>query len=398
MVRNYTVADRWEVARDPMNRAWESVDPVHWRTSVHAAGLDDRVRGLLEEAGFPLSDLSPRKRPIPEEVRTLLAENGVGIADVIEAFRPDPALQRELEHSRINGAGLGVAFGKELHELTGVPVGFIFCAHGGTSIGEWSPALEAHGGESLYGSMVRRIRQQGGRIAGVAWYQGENDATAADLVAAYKDDFRGFIEAIRADVGDPELPFVYVQLGKLFYNASITTQFWNGIQYAQYALEDELPALAMVPGIEGDLSDTIHLDGKSLRVLGRQMARQAARIMGLLEVGRGPRLDGVELASEDRMQLRLRFRGVNGSLSFNSVYPQFRILDGSNRIQRVTRVEVDPEDPTALLLTLLYPAPSRIRMDYGRGINPLTGVVDSEGLALPVFPLMTFDLGSAWAP
>lgn len=397
MVRSYSFGDEWEVARDPLSRWWESVDPVHWRTPVARAPIDSRVRALVLEAGMALDVLSPRKQPIAEEVRELLAANGLDIADHIETMRPDVAFRREVAHQRTVGAGLGVAFGKELYNVTGVPVGFIFAANGGTSMLQWSPDLEHHGGESLYGSMVRRIRQQGGRIAGVAWYQGEYETIEPEDVDAFKERFRYLIESIRNEVNDPELPFVYVQLGKCFHSTAYKAPLWDGIRHHQLDFEDVLPALAMVPAIEGDLDDTVHVNAVHLRALGRQMARQAGRVMGLLDIEGGPRLDTVEVASGDRMQLRLNLRGVNGSLSINSVYPQFRILDGSNRLQQVTRVEVDPDDPAALLLTLLHPAPSEITIEYGRGMNPLTGVVDGEGLALPAFPPVRAELGSAFA-
>ena len=41
---------------------------------------------------------------------------------------------------------------KEMLRRTGVPQGLIACAHGGTSMAQWSPKLKRLGGDSLYGA------------------------------------------------------------------------------------------------------------------------------------------------------------------------------------------------------------------------------------------------------
>ncbi len=61
-------------------------------------------------------------------------------------------------------------------EATGVPIGLVACAHGGTSMEQWNPAKKDEGGKSLYGSMLRQFQLAGGKVKGVLWYQGESDA------------------------------------------------------------------------------------------------------------------------------------------------------------------------------------------------------------------------------
>ena len=66
-------------------------------------------------------------------------------------------------------------------EKTGVPIGLIPAAHGGTSMQQWNPALRDLGGESLYGATVERFRaiwRQSRRC--ILWYQGESDANPTD--------------------------------------------------------------------------------------------------------------------------------------------------------------------------------------------------------------------------
>ena len=63
-----------------------------------------------------------------------------------------------------------------MHRVTGIPQGIIACADGGTSMQQWDPARKSEGGKSLYGATLRRVQKNGGKVAGVIWYQGESDA------------------------------------------------------------------------------------------------------------------------------------------------------------------------------------------------------------------------------
>ena len=100
-----------------------------------------------------------------------------------------------------------------LVESTGVPIGLIASAHGGTSMEQWNPAKKEQGGNSLYGSMLRQVKLAGGKVRGVLWYQGESDAMGGAW-KVYPKVFADFIAAVRSDFGQPELPFYYVQIGR----------------------------------------------------------------------------------------------------------------------------------------------------------------------------------------
>ena len=99
----------------------------------------------------------------------------------------DPKTREERsaqEHkTRTKGAGLGLPFAVAMVESTGVPIGLVACAHGGTSMEQWNPAKKEEGGKSLYGSMLRQVQLAGGKVKGVLWYQGESDANGRGLEA-----------------------------------------------------------------------------------------------------------------------------------------------------------------------------------------------------------------------
>ena len=92
--------------------------------------------------------------------------------------RPASRAAAEQHKTRTKGAGLGLPFAVAMVEATGVPVGLVACAHGGTSMAQWDPAKKGEGGKSLYGSMLRQVKLAGGKVKGVLWYQGESDAIA----------------------------------------------------------------------------------------------------------------------------------------------------------------------------------------------------------------------------
>src|SRR5205807_2550047 len=102
LVHSFDMADRWDQAEEPLHWLCDSPDPVH----------------------------ADQSEPQKTEAAELASA------------------------TRTKGAGLGLPFAKEMVRRTRVPVGLIPCAHGGTSMEQWDPALRDLGGRSLYGSMI----------------------------------------------------------------------------------------------------------------------------------------------------------------------------------------------------------------------------------------------------
>jgi hypothetical protein len=99
------------------------------------------------------------------------------------------------------------------------PVGLIPCAKGATSILEWQRDLSD---QSLYGSCLKRAKAASpmGYLAGLLFFQGEQDAVNTSLYPQYTVNaeswtelFSTFIEDMRLDLDEPDLPVVYAQLG-----------------------------------------------------------------------------------------------------------------------------------------------------------------------------------------
>ena len=191
-------------------------------------------------------------------------------------------------------------------ESTGVPIGLIASAHGGTSMEQWNPAKKEQGGNSLYGSMLRQVKLAGGKVRGVLWYQGESDAMGGGW-KVFPKVFSDFIAAVRSDFGQPELPFYYVQIGR-FVNGS-DPKGWNAVQDAQRVLVDRVPNTAVVSVIDLELDDGIHVGTQGLKRAGQRLARIAERELFGQVGATTPTFDRVSKGPHNT--LAVKFKGVN---------------------------------------------------------------------------------------
>jgi len=106
------------------------------------------------------------------------------------------------------GIGPGMTFGLQLVKWqSGVQVGLIMCANGGSSIREWLPD------RPLYTQCLDQIRAVGSRIDGVLFLQGESEALNPEQARQWLPDFAQVVAAFRRDTG--AAPFVLGQIGTL---------------------------------------------------------------------------------------------------------------------------------------------------------------------------------------
>jgi len=174
--------------------------------------------------------------------------------------------------------GPGLAFGMGMAEANPkVKVGLIPCAVGGTSIEQWTPgAYDEKSKAHPFDDAILRIRaaMKYGFIKGVIWHQGESNSSEKKS-RTYLNRLDTLVNRIRAEVGDPKLPFVAGELGRY---------------RERYAIINSL--LAKVPGIipftgvvssEGlvHMGDSTHFDGASATRLGHRYAEK------MIEMHRG---------------------------------------------------------------------------------------------------------------
>jgi sialate O-acetylesterase len=328
MVNSLDMTDTWVVAEDPLHRLVDAADKVHWRKNAN--GEIAKLEG--------------------EELRKWIA-------------------------ARRKGAGVGLPFALEMVRRTGVPVGLIPCAHGGTSMDQWSPDLKDRGGESLYGAMLRRIQLTGGRVRGVLWYQGESDASdkAAPL---FEEKFRRFIQQLRQDTGQRDLPFYYVQIGR--HVAAAPGGPWDMVQDAQVRVESQLPNVWMTTCVDCELDDGIHVGTDDMRLLGRRLANLAE---GRLR--RGPRPVAARLKGQ---VVQVEFSEVNGRLRHAGRLNGFSIRDAAgNELPSIYRQRVSRENPNVVELLIQGKLPEDAALFYGAGRNPYVNLRDEAEMPAPAF-------------
>ena len=337
LVNSFDMTDHWVVASDPLHRLPDSTDRVHWR----------RVNG------------QPQKL--------------------------EGAQLEEFIAKRKKGAGVGLPFALEMVKRTGVPVGLLPCAHGGTSMDQWSPNLKDQGGDSLYGGMLRRFHLAGGKIKGVLWYQGESDASpqAAPL---FEEKFKSFIAAVRSDFKQPDLPFYWVQIGR--HVATSNVPEWNRVQEIQRKLESEIPRTGMVTCVDCNLDDGIHVGTDEFRLLGARLANLAchdaypkAGHCGMLK--RGPRPVSAKL---ENGTVRVEFAEVNGKLVHAGRLNGFTIHDDKGQaLPLIYRQRVEPHQGNVVELLIGGKFPPGAVLWYGSGKDPYVNLRDEAGMAAPVF-------------
>ena len=172
------------------------------------------------------------------------------------------------------GVGPGRAFAIAVHEADATRrIGLVPAAVGGSPISSWEPgALDASTKTHPYDDAIARARvaMRDGRFRAILWHQGESDATP-ELSVLYADRLRTVIARLRADLGDPTLPFIIGQLGQFPRSG------WSAakvrVDSAQRAVAGSVPGVAFVSsdGLR-HRGDSLHFDSASARELGRRYA------------------------------------------------------------------------------------------------------------------------------
>lgn len=339
-VHSFDMEDRWQIAEEPLHTTVSAVDPVHWPLNTNRQ--PERLQG--------------------QDLENYLA-------------------------NRKKGAGLGLPFAVEMASRTGVPIGLIPCAHSGTSMEQWSPALKDRGGDSLYGSMFRRVQAVGGRVKGVLWFQGESDATPK-YAAPFLASFENFVKAVRADFQQPNLPFYYVQIGRHISNTNVAE--WNRVQLAQLRAENEIAHSGMVAAVDLQLDDAIHLATPDLKRLAHRLANRAGldlfprvKDFGSLKPGPHP-LDAVYSTGV----IKVSFAGVNGRLKSDGPLAGFSIRDAKGEwVPAIYRTKVDPAEASTVSLYVQGKLPDDAMLWYGFGKDPYCNLRDDADMAAPVFAM-----------
>ncbi len=339
MIRGFFMRDEWAIAEEPLHHMPEAVDVFH---------------------------------------------NGYGTG----SNRPTEKQLRKMAYENKKGVGPGIFFAQEMYNKSKVPQGLIACAHGGTSMAQWSPDLADQGGASLYGAMMRRFEKMGQPIAGILWYQGESDANE-NAASLYTKNMKELVEATRKDMHSPKLPWMIVQIG---CHIAAGGQYWNSIQEQQRLLPESIKNFEVAPAIDLALDDGIHISGKGHAILGKRLARLADRLVYRNKKSKS----GIKLKSIKYIHaayqpgepvvssIEVTYSNVVGSLTSQGLPTGFAIIDekgnNANLIYNTrlfgNKVVLEVSEP-------IY-GESPLKLSYGHGRYSYCNITDSEGMSIPV--------------
>lgn len=245
-----------------------------------AAGQSNMVLALQSTTEWP-------------EVKTQGEFPGIRICKLPGDFAFEPAEQysRALRWETLNSARAGYFSGVAYHfartvqpALGRAALGVVQASAGGTQAEQWTPeaALKAAlpenplfamrdkarekaatgakvgsneaGATALYNGTIHPLRHA--KFAGVVWYQGEaNSRSKRD----YRPVLETLVESWRALFGEPDLPFVIVQLPKFGLPKD---DGWMRVQEAQMLAARDL-GLPLVVTIDEGSAETIHPPNKA---------------------------------------------------------------------------------------------------------------------------------------
>lgn len=163
-----------------------------------------------------------------------------------------------------SGVGFGMAFAQRylaLHPDV-AEVGLVPCAKGGSTIARWAAHWSR---QSLYGSCLARAREaeREGRIAGVLWWQGEDENATTALT--WGRSFSQVMRDFRADLGLPRLPVVYARL-----DGPVNTLAYQTVRAQQEGVNGFLATMVTTDGIE--YPDQWHPDTAGYQEIGMRFA------------------------------------------------------------------------------------------------------------------------------
>ncbi len=299
----------------------------------------------------------------------------------------------------IIGVGPGVAFGKAMAQKTAIPQGLIACAHGATSLAQWSSDLKNEGENSLYGAMYNCFKLNGEKVAGVLWFQGCNAAFDDTKAKNYTVDTINLFKAIREDFNSPDLPIVLAQLGRhaAAYDFALESR-WSSIREQQLFIGEHFENCAVVPTIDLELDDVIHLSGKSQSILGKRFADAMGYLLGLPDEYPPLQVDKVEFVNSDikgQFKTIIHIKNVVGSLHSKNVLPSGFSLHTNDKENNLTTPPFRCElSGNKIILTSSSILGSKVA--YAFGTCPLGNIYDEANRTLCAFgPLVTHEVADS---
>jgi len=234
--------------------------------------------------------------------------------------------------------------------------------------------------------MLRRIHKNGGRVAGVFWYQGCSDTDPA-AVKLYTGRMKALVGSLRRDLALPRLPWVCVQIARVCGEQE-GAEGWHSIREQQRLLPHAIRHVAVVPAIDLALDDRIHIAGPDQHRLGRRAAEAMAALTGSGRTARPPISLRSARVEKDRVSgtanVVVTFDNVIGSLGARGRPAGFEVVSRPGaRVESWTH-RIDLRGSRAIVHTALPVSDAVCHfLYYGLGTQPYCNIVDRADRSIP---------------
>jgi len=295
----------------------------------------------------------------------------------------------------------GYFFGKKLQHELQQPIGLINANWGGTPAETWTPKEKIEEGSGLYESWTRLKPSSGKdisiattfnaminpivnmKLAGVIWYQGEDNIRNADT---YADLLTTMIQSWREKF-QTNLPFYYVQIAPynryaIPYSAALVRE------QQEKAMTFDNTGMIVVSDCVDNIKD-IHPRYK--KPVGERLANWALGETYKKSAGKYKHAAFEKMEIENN-KVRVYFKNIGSGLVVKGKDIETLELAGSDGIYHPATGKIDKNTNTLLVESKLVKLPVNVRFSF---LNDGVGnLFDSEGL--PVVPFRTdseiFDL------
>ena len=289
-------------------------------------------------------------------------------------------------------SALGYFFAKEIQQRTGLAVGLVVTAVGGTTIASWldpatlsaNPSITDADRGTMWDEWVSPVVGYG--IRGTIWIQGEQNTNSTDA-PGYGDVFRLLINGWRAAWGQGQFPFYYGQLSNIHdlqtdpNNVSNVAEVREGQRMALV-----VPNTAMSVNMDIGSASDWHFPNKA--EAGRRLALPArALIYGEPELVYSGPLYLTKTINNGQVTLYFDHVG-SGLVSQNGGALSGFAIAGSGGDWVWGNAEIQGE--TVVVSSASVPNPTRVR--YAWGDNPILSLFNQDGLPASSFTTESEDL------
>lgn len=227
-------------------------------------------------------------------------------------------------------------FAKRLKKELGYPIGLVPAAYGGAPLRWWNP--EENG--ALLTNMLEMLGDYDIHPKAVLWYQGEAEGFE-DSAETYLERFAATVRHTRQALGQPELPFITVQLNRCMNpsNEHLDRQ-WGITREAQRAAWHSLDRVVLVPANDLAMYDFIHNSAQGNLVVGERCALAALDLCyGRATDWMAPEPETVILTAPDTVELKLsRIRNWINPFDVPAEWLPFDAEDGDGLVRPVSYI------------------------------------------------------------